>query len=98
MYVCMSYIQVTCTYDTNKSRYPCSICMCQKSSLSSVEGQNHEYRIEPNMKRVYREMSNQPRNVQKEIAMTYSLHLVEVSLSIKVMIYSYLNNLKNLLF
>ena len=85
----MSYVQVMCTYDTNKSRYPCSMCMCQKSSLSSVEGQDHEYRTEPNMKRVYRQMFNQPRNVQKEIAMTYSLHLVEVSLYIKTMIYSY---------
>ena len=89
IYLCMLYIQGTCTYDTNKSHYPCSMCMCQKSSLSSVEGQDHEYRTEPNMKRIYRQMFNQQRNVQKEIAMTYSLHPVEVSLYIKTMIYSY---------
>ena len=87
IYVCRMY--KSCTYDTNKSRYPCSMCMSQKSSLSSVEGQDHEYRTEPNMKRVYRRMFNQPRNVQQEIATTYSLHLVEVSLYIKTMIYSY---------
>ena len=89
IYLCVSYVQVTCTYDTNKSCYPCNMCMCQKSSLSSVEGQDHEYRTEPNMKRVYRRMFNQPRNVQKEIATTYSFHPVEVSLYIKRMIYSY---------
>ena len=43
-YLYVSYVQVTCMYDTNKSRFPCSMCMCQKSSLSSVEGQDHEYR------------------------------------------------------
>lgn len=82
MYVC----KVTCTYDTNKSRYPCSMCMCPKVSLSDVERGMNSYRTEASMKRIYQQMSTQPRTMQASTAKSHSLHPVEVSLSIKQMV------------
>ena len=55
------------------------MCMCPKFSLSEVERGKNNYRTEASMKRIYQQMSTQPRTMQAAIAKSCSLHPVEVS-------------------
>ena len=84
MHICFSE-QVTCTYDTNKSHHPCSMCMCRAEALSNVEAEvTHIYRTETSMKRIYEQMQSQPPTMRERTSKTHSLHPVEVIIFITV--------------
>lgn len=78
MYFCST--QVTCTFDTNKSQYPCSTCMVPTNELANVE-RMVDYRTEPSMKEIYEELTRLQGRARDTLSKSHSLHPVKVNYS-----------------
>ena len=75
-------MQVSCTFDTNKCQYPCSICLCGKDSLRDVH-QKNSVRTEKNMQEVYEAMmETRDKKDVAALSKQWSLHPILVSVQI----------------
>lgn len=70
--------RITCTFDTNKSNYPCSCCFCPKESLSNV-ARTFSYRDEKRMVAIFEEMRQSSVQDQKQLSKEQSIYPVRVS-------------------
>jgi hypothetical protein len=70
--------RITCTFDSNKSNFPCSLCFCPKKDLSSVS-KTFTYRTEGNMKEIFVEMQQSPPEEKERQSKELSVHPVQVS-------------------
>ena len=72
-------MQVTCTYGSQMSNYPCSICWCSKTQLRNVS-ERIEERTEESMKRQLELIqTTTTTNEANKISKQYSMHHVPVS-------------------
>jgi hypothetical protein len=69
------FFQVTCTYDSNRTTYPCNVCECPKELLSDVQ-LKHAYRSESKISEMHSKLNVDPDIVNKFKEM--SMHPVKV--------------------
>ena len=72
-------VQVTCTYGSQMSNYPCSICWCDKTQLRNV-GERIEERTEGKMKERLELIEKATTTTEaNRISKQYSMHPIPVS-------------------
>jgi hypothetical protein len=69
--------RMTCTFDTNKCKFPCSCCFCPKKSLSVV-AKTFPYRSELRMREIFNEMVQNPLEEKERLCKSQSVHPVKV--------------------
>ncbi|CAM6096622.1 unnamed protein product [Calypogeia fissa] len=71
--------RMTCTFDTNKCKFPCSCCFCPKKSLSAV-AKTFPYRSELRMREIFNEMVQSPLEEKERLCKAQSVHPVKCAL------------------